>query len=486
MNILLTSVGRRSYLVNYFKEALNGKGEIHVANSTDLSPAFNVADFSIVTPIIYDDKYIDFLLKYCIDHSIQAIISLFDIDLFVLSRNKERFEKIGVRIIVSNTNVIEICNDKWETYKFLLENGFNTPKTYLTLKKAIEDIDNHKVSYPLIVKPRWGMGSISVYEADNEEELKVFFTKIKKEILKSYLSYESKTDYENCILIQEKLNGQEYGLDVINDLDGNFQSVIPKLKYAMRSGETDCAVTVENESLKNIGEKISVLLKHVANLDVDVFVVDKKIYILEMNARFGGGYPFSHIAGVNLPLAIINWLRGYGNQKELLNERTNIIVHKDINLTRLYLCNDTKIIVNNNPDTIRDALFRLGNKLNPTLCDLKINIDRYSKKLSEKAMTWIVQNQKGENVGILSSYVNDKITKTAYIAILVLNENYRGMNIARNLLKRLEKYSEENGIKKIKLEVYQENKNAISFYKKKGYNISKAASDVSYYMVKKL
>ncbi|MGN0028110.1 MAG: carbamoyl phosphate synthase-like protein, partial [Clostridium sp.] len=77
MNILITSVGRRSYLVNYFKEALGEKGEIHVANSSSVSPAFQYADKSVVTPLIYDDNYIPFLKKYCIENNIDAIISLF-------------------------------------------------------------------------------------------------------------------------------------------------------------------------------------------------------------------------------------------------------------------------------------------------------------------------------------------------------------------------------------------------------------------------
>lgn len=40
MNILFTSVGRRTYLVEYFKEALNGCDEVHVANSDENSPSF--------------------------------------------------------------------------------------------------------------------------------------------------------------------------------------------------------------------------------------------------------------------------------------------------------------------------------------------------------------------------------------------------------------------------------------------------------------
>ena len=86
--------------------------------------------------------------------------------------------------------------------------------------------------------------------------------------------------------------------------------MIVKRKLAMRAGETDCAETIENESLNNLGEIIGKTLRHISNLDMDVFLVDGTPYILEMNARFGGGYPFSHLAGVTLPLAIIKCILG--------------------------------------------------------------------------------------------------------------------------------------------------------------------------------
>lgn len=335
LNILLTSVGRRSYLVKYFKEALNGKGKVHVANSSKLSPAFQVADKAVVTPLIYDENYIPFLKQYCSENDISAIISLFDIDLPILAKHKNEFEKIGVRIIVSDYDVIEVCNDKWNTFKFLKEKGINVPLTYLSVENAIEDLHCGKVKYPLMVKPRWGMGSIAVFEAENEDELRIFYKKVKRDIEKTYLKYESKEDIDKSVLIQEKLSGQEYGLDVINDLEGNYKNTIVKMKYAMRSGETDCAVTVDMPELKVLGEKLSHVMHHIANLDTDVFVADKKCYVLEMNARFGGGYPFSHMAGVNLPLALVKWLENETINDEVLTEKINVMSQKDINLVRL-------------------------------------------------------------------------------------------------------------------------------------------------------
>ena len=332
MNILLTSVGRRSYLVKYFKKALGGNGEVHVSNSSSITPAFVYADKSTVTPLIYENEYIPFLMDYCIKNKIKAIIPLFDVDLPVLSANKKAFEQIGVNVIVSDENVINICNDKWETYNFLFKDSFNVPKTYIALETALEAIKNEEIQFPLIVKPRWGMGSIAVFEAENQEELEILYKKVVSNIKSSYLKYESNKDLGKSVLIQEKLYGQEYGLDVINDLNYEYQNTIVKKKYAMRSGETDCAETINCPILKELGKTLSKKLHHIANLDVDVFMDDNTPYILEMNARFGGGYPFSHIAGINLPLAIVKWLQGEETKKSLLTEHIEVLAHKDITI----------------------------------------------------------------------------------------------------------------------------------------------------------
>jgi len=329
MNILLTSVGRRTYMVNYFKEALQGNGLVHAANSVE-TYAMKIADKSILTPLIYDNNYIEFLLEYCLKNSIKAVISLFDIDLPVLAKNKKKFADNGITVIVSDLEFIQICNDKWLTYNFLIKNGFNTPASFLTIEEVLMAIRNDSINYPLIIKPRWGMGSIGIFQVDNQEELEILYKKTQKSIDESYLKYESQQAPEKSIIIQEKLAGDEYGLDIFNNLNGEFLACVAKKKLAMRAGETDIAEIVENKKLFEIGKKISQLSKHIGNLDVDCFWVDNEFYILEMNCRFGGQYPFSHLAGVNFPKALIKMLLHEKIDNQILRVKTGTIGMKDL------------------------------------------------------------------------------------------------------------------------------------------------------------
>ncbi|WP_299248769.1 ATP-grasp domain-containing protein [uncultured Lacinutrix sp.] len=313
MNILFTCAGRRNYLINYFKKALKGNGKVFAADMQATAPALIDADVAIIAPSIYDDSYIDFLKQTIEENNIKAIISLNDLELPILSKNKETLEVLGAKVIVSNPNAINIAFDKWETVKFLENNNLKTPKTFIELSLAKTALKNGSLKFPVVVKPRWGSASIAVDFAEDEEELDLVYKLQTNKLKKSILAKASKDDLDRAILIQEKIKGVEYGMDVLNDLEGNYYNSFVREKLSMRSGETDKAISVINSDLSNIGSTIGSQLKHIGNLDCDVFYDGKDFYVLELNPRFGGGYPFSHEAGVNTPAIYLDWLSGETN-----------------------------------------------------------------------------------------------------------------------------------------------------------------------------
>jgi carbamoyl-phosphate synthase large subunit len=115
------------------------------------------------------------------------------------------------------------------------------------------------------------------------------------------------------------MNGKEYGMDIVNDFEGNYYGTFVREKVNMRSGETDKAASVIDKRFDEIGEIISKHLKHVGSLDCDVFIAGNKLHVLELNPRFGGGYPFSHEAGINTAAIYIEWLKGNTNVDQFNN-----------------------------------------------------------------------------------------------------------------------------------------------------------------------
>jgi len=323
LNILFTSAGRRGYLLRYFKAALAGNGLVHAGNSS-IAPAFLDADRSVITPPIQSEGYIEFLLSYCARHGIKAVIPLFDLDIPVLAHSAERFRQAGIALLAPSEEVARICNDKWETFGFLRKIGLHAPMTFLGIQAAGQALARGEARYPLIVKPRWGIGSIGLHRAENDRELAVFFETARDEIERSYLKHGASRVPKETVLAQELMTGDEYHLDVVNDLDGNYVATFAKRKLAMRAGETDSAVTVNNPTLTEVGRTLSSALKHKANLDVDVFLNSGGASVLEMNPRFGGGYPFAHLAGVDLPRAILSWIQGNAAEPACFHMRENI------------------------------------------------------------------------------------------------------------------------------------------------------------------
>lgn len=335
MNILLTSAGRRNYLVHYFREALAGEGYVLAADASTEAPALRDADYSFIVPPISDAGYIDVLISICKNNNVRLLIALNDLELPVLAQNRDRFLEVGTIPVVSSPQVIDVCFDKWATHNFLQQLGLGSPQTLLTLREAQAALKTGSLAFPLVIKPRWGSASIGIDYVEDVDELEMAYQLTKVRLMRTFLGEISSKDPERCLLIQERLRGQEFGLDVVNDLDGRYVTTFIKQKLSMRAGETDRAVTLENEILQSIGQRIGENLGHIGNLDCDVFVDGTNCCVLEMNPRFGGGYPFSHMGGANLPSALIAWAKNETPDLEWLGLKPQITSAKCDRLVEL-------------------------------------------------------------------------------------------------------------------------------------------------------
>lgn len=337
MNILFTCAGRRNYLIRYFREAFKG-GNMIAADLSPTAPALAEADIAVTVPEVDDPGYIEELCQIVKMHDIKLIISLNDLELPVLAKNRAAFDDYNCRVLVSGEEVIDTCFDKLKTIRFANELQIQVPETYTNYKSALEAISDKVMNYPLVVKPRWGSSSIGLEFPEDEEELKLAYDLINHRLDRSILSKASSADRKNAIIIQRKINGNEYGVDVINNLHGEHVAVIVKKKLGMRAGETDKAMTVRHNRLKKMASLIGEKLGHIGNLDCDFFEDDNgELYLLEMNPRFGGGYPFSHEAGANLPKAIYCWLQGKKASDKYFQVKENSVFSKCDNLIKVNL-----------------------------------------------------------------------------------------------------------------------------------------------------
>lgn len=315
MNLLFTCVGRRKYLVDYFKSELNSTGKVVGVDMSSTAPALAGCDSWHLVPSVYDENYVSRIIDICKLESINALISLNDMELPILAKHRTLFDDAGVTLVLANDDAIDICSDKYKTYLFCIENNIPTPASFVQLDQAISAIHTNTVTYPLIVKPRWGSASFGLYVVECDDELIDAFNTCKKALSDSYLSKFKNSDED--VLIQEFINGKEYGLDIFNDMKGQYRGVVCKEKLSMRAGETDKAMTVDSGRFMKFASTIGDKLQHVGNMDCDFLEKNDQLYLLELNPRFGGGYPFSHEAGANLVKALILSLMNRNDEIEV-------------------------------------------------------------------------------------------------------------------------------------------------------------------------
>jgi carbamoyl-phosphate synthase large subunit len=314
MNILLSCIGKRGYIARQFREHLPAGGRIVGTSNTPWTPGFLACDEGVVMPDIDHPSYPDAVLQLCRTRRIDVLLSFFDLDVHRLSGLRDALQAEGVRCFIPGPEAADIALDKVRTFEFLQSLGVPTARTYTSLHDVREALRNGELRFPLFVKPRRGFGSRNTFCARDEAQLVAFFS------------------IEPDMIVQEALAGDAYDFDVLNDLSGRTISVVPWRKYASRAGETEFAETVHSPQLVALGRRLAEALGHAGPLDADLFVADGVASVLEINVRFGGGYPVSHLAGAGFPEAILQMARGEPLSASIGTYRPGVVMTKELGI----------------------------------------------------------------------------------------------------------------------------------------------------------
>ena len=301
INVLILAAGTRNKIVQYFKRAFDGVGTVVATDASMLGPAIYDADKYYIVPPITSNGYIDNVLDICKKEQITGVLSLIDPELSLLAANEEKFNAIGTKIIGSSYELCEMALDKMQMYEWLKAHGYNCARSWMDKEEFFVAAAAGEVGYPVFVKPYRGSASIGISKVYDRETVDLLFS------------------HENDhLMIQEFLDGQEIGADVYIDLlSGEAVSIFTKKKIKMRAGETDKAVSFKDERLFAQIEKFVLEAGFKGQIDIDIFEIDGKYYISEVNPRFGGGYPHAYECGVDHMKLILNNLSGVVNKKQI-------------------------------------------------------------------------------------------------------------------------------------------------------------------------
>lgn len=324
MNVLLTCAGRRRETLRAFQAAVAGTGKVFACDASEHAPVLQCADGAFLVPRVAEPHYIQALLELCLREEVDLVIPSMEPELPKLAAARGEFLAHGITPVVSPLEVVETCFDKLHAGRFLNSIGLATPRTFSTLPECAQALARGEVHFPMVVKPRWGVSSIGTYFVEDTEELELAFRLAHKQVARTFLAEASSADAARCILIQEALRGDEYGLDVVNDLAGTHVCSFAKKKVRMRAGQTDQAFTVDDPRLHELGRRLGEALRHIGMLDCDLFDTPEGLRVIDLNPRMGGGYPFAQLAGANYPAALLAWARGEQADPRWLQMEPNV------------------------------------------------------------------------------------------------------------------------------------------------------------------
>jgi len=228
MKILLTAVG--SPAKASLAKAFMDYGFYVVGVDIDpIAVGRFICDRFYEVPKANEPGFTDKMIEICRAEKIDAVLPSLETEAMELKKNEDKFG--DTKILSPSLRTIEICEDKLNTHNFLKSIGIIVPDIY--------DINTprEQISFPIMIKPRKGRGGTGIKMAKCFVELKSFYK-------------------PDCI-VQRHVNGVEYTIDILSDLDGNPISIIPRTRTRVDSGISMQGTTVYDEKLIGYCKKIA-------------------------------------------------------------------------------------------------------------------------------------------------------------------------------------------------------------------------------------
>jgi len=304
MNILILSCGTRNKLINYFKTEDSVK-KVVVTDCSKEAPALYVADKFYIVPRMTSPDYLETIVDICQKEEINMVVPLQEDELLLIAKNRQIFDNIGVIPVISDYASVVMCKDKYTLNKHLSDKGIKSVPTYLA-KEYSESFEK------IFVKPRYGAGSVDTIEVKSKKLLDALIESCDSELI-----------------VQPKITGKEYGVDVYVDLvSKKVVRCFIKQKLRMRAGETEKSLSVKDDNVEKLVIAAVKELGLIGPVDVDVMEQNGEYYILEINPRFGGGYPHAFECGVNMPRLLATNAEGIANEVDLHSYKENVLAMK--------------------------------------------------------------------------------------------------------------------------------------------------------------
>lgn len=327
LKIVIASAGRRAHYIEWFRDALKKQqipGEVIALDYRATSPTVGLADRAYQTPAYNNPKYATWVREWFTQERPDLFLCMNDYEMQTLSGElADELRKLGCIVSVLAPTQHSIVLDKHKMFCSLVERGLPTPQTHLgsNLDTVLEEADD---AQKFIVKHRFGAGSTGLEVVETPA-----LAEAVERSADTALGHDGRklVGDTSAVLIQEFLPGDEFGVDGVFSLDGQSEllGTLARRTDQMRDGDPDVATTVSGDRFAPLMRQLGALLCPTGTMNVDFRENSEgEVQIIDINPRMGGGYPYCHRAGADMPSAIVRAVAGLDHNPELLNYDTGV------------------------------------------------------------------------------------------------------------------------------------------------------------------
>lgn len=220
-------------------------------------------------------------LRICLTHDITHIIALTDLEVDLLSKQRQSFEALGVTVCIPSSAAITICRDKWLMYQQFRD----VPAVPLIPSCLSSDAMTSSLPYPRIAKPRKGRSSEGIVKLDDQSDFSHFL---------------SKSTTTACV-IQPLLPGAVHVVDLVRQQSTGKCAVTTRVELLRTANGAGVTVQMtDNPSLQDIAIKVAELLKINGCINLEFIEHEDNFFLMDINPRFSAGIAFSKIHGYDM------------------------------------------------------------------------------------------------------------------------------------------------------------------------------------------
>jgi carbamoyl-phosphate synthase large subunit len=259
-------------------------GRIISTDADPLSAGLYLADGFRVVPKAKDPEFYPTIARLVQEERIGVIFPTSGFDIYEFARHKRDLEAMGAVVAMSDLDAMMTCANKWEFY-LKTHGAFPMPETG-------RDASGWQ-RFPCFVKPVSGKGSRNAYRCDTRGDLEYHVL------------------HSRDMLIQEYLPGEEYTVDVLSDLSGAPLLAVPRVRLETKDGISSKGRVLRDAEMERLCLEIA---RHL-NLKGPTCMQLRRdehgrLKFLEINPRIGGGSMFTTLAGVNIPMLLLDLIAG--------------------------------------------------------------------------------------------------------------------------------------------------------------------------------